>query len=334
MFPTVVALVCLGAAACLPANDARIGSQQPPASTLDLNAYVAELGRCSRELRQIEGNPSAISRFRQSLPREWIVFAGSARFRVSNAWLDVALAGIERPGGKSDLTLHDALRRLEFLRAQAVELEGPAPALSAASAQPQLDAILRGREFRGLRPPSALAIWWHKLLVRIAGWLERLYALLHLGALSGNVLAYALLAVALSLLAFWWWRGLARRAPPGETPAAGLAPPDSRQWLGEALAAADRGDYREAIHCGYWAGIGRLVDAGALPRDRSLTPRERLHLLAVHRQEANQLSALTSRFELVWYGYRPPSAGDWQITKAELEKMGCSGLSTAAIARS
>ncbi|HEV2387796.1 MAG TPA: DUF4129 domain-containing protein [Candidatus Acidoferrales bacterium] len=335
-FPWLLAaLLCFGGAGVrLPVAVPQAASRQTTAA-LDLPGYVAELDRCARELPRIAGEPARIAGFRQTLPREWVVRTRRSQFRVSNLWLDVALASLDQPGGKSEQALRQAVRRLAFLRAEATELAGPATALSAASARPRLDGILERREFRGLGPPSPLAIWWRKLLLRIATLLERLLARLHLDALGGNVLAYGLLAAALALLVLWWWRSLAGRASPLEISAASRAPAESsRHWLGEALAAADQGDYREAIRCGYWAGVGCLIDAGALPGDRALTPRERLRLIAARPEESKQLSDLTSRFELVWYGYRPPSAGDWLNTRAELERMGCPGLSTAAIARS
>ena len=47
-----------------------------------------------------------------------------------------------------------------------------------------------------------------------------------------------------------------------------------RRWLQDALAAAERDDYREAIHCGYWAGVTRLEDAGSARNAIVPAPRE------------------------------------------------------------
>ena len=95
--------------------------------------------------------------------------------------------------------------------------------------------------------------------------------------------------------------------------------------------AAGRGDYRLAIHCAYWAGIGRLQDIGALSPDRAKTPREYLRALVrtklvepetfPARQKA--LSALTTRFEKIWYGYQIATEAEFRDSLTQLETLGC-----------
>src|SRR5262249_34816705 len=109
---------------------------------------------------------------------------------------------------------------------------------------------------------------------------------------------------------------------------------DSRVWANDALAAAERGDYREAVHCAYWAGVVHFEGLGLLKRDGSRTPREALRLLEPHPAEQKLLCECTRHFELIWYGYRPASAADWSNARIHLEKMGCLTPSTAAIANS
>jgi Domain of unknown function (DUF4129) len=109
---------------------------------------------------------------------------------------------------------------------------------------------------------------------------------------------------------------------------------DSRLWAKEALAAAERGDYREAIHCAYWAAVVHLEGLGMLKGDRARTPRESLRLLDLHPKEQRLLQEFTGKFELVWYGYRAASAQDWSDARTHLEKMGCLTPSIAATANS
>jgi hypothetical protein len=109
---------------------------------------------------------------------------------------------------------------------------------------------------------------------------------------------------------------------------------DPRQWARDALAAADRGDYREAVHCAYWAAVVHLETLGVLKRDRARTPRESLRSLDPHPNEQDLLREFTRRFELIWYGYRPASANDWSEARSHLEKMGCLTPSTPATANS
>ena len=109
---------------------------------------------------------------------------------------------------------------------------------------------------------------------------------------------------------------------------------ESRLWAKDALAAAERGDYREAVHCAYWASIVHLEGLGLLKRDRARTPRESLRLLEPHPKEQEVLADFTRHFELIWYGYRPASQQDWSGARAHLESIGCLSSSTLATASS
>jgi hypothetical protein len=198
-----------------------------------------------------------------------------------------------------------------------------------------LNAIFQSREFGDLHGPTALQL----LEARISRWLAAkllsLLTRLHLGAKAGNVFGWSVIAIAFLALCWWLWKRLAVLAPALE-PATGpsTAAVGSRRWLDDALAAAERGDYREAVHCAYWVVVARLEDSGRLSRDRARTPREALGLLASHPQDREMLGKLTRTFELVWYGYRPASAADWAGARTQLEKMGCLNRSTAATATS
>ena len=203
------------------------------------------------------------------------------------------------------------------------------------AAHTQLDKILSGREFGAAQGPSQLDI----LKARIARWLsEQIYKLLqrlHLGAKAGNALAWIIVGLAFVALCYWVWKTLSPTTRKRETRAEGAKESDDpREWARDALAAADRGDYREAVHCAYWAAVVHLETLRVLKRDRARTPRESLRLLDPHPNEQNLLREFTRRFELIWYGYRPASASDWSEARSHLEKMGCLTPSTAATANS
>jgi hypothetical protein len=102
----------------------------------------------------------------------------------------------------------------------------------------------------------------------------------------------------------------------------------------EARAAAERGDYRAAIHAAYWAAVARLEETKSLPEDRSRTPRESLRLIRRENPAYAPLSQLTRRFELVWYGYRAATAADWTDAMQQLEALGCQRSSTPVISAS
>ena len=93
----------------------------------------------------------------------------------------------------------------------------------------------------------------------------------------------------------------------------GAAPPggDWRHWAAEARTAAERADYRTAIHAAYWTAVARLEENHLLHEDRSRTPRESLRLIEAANAAYAPLSHLTRRFELNWYGYRVATSNDW-----------------------
>ena len=60
------------------------------------------------------------------------------------------------------------------------------------------------------------------------------------------------------------------------------------------------GEWRDAIHLAYWAGISFLERQGFWKPDRARTPREYLRL-SLRSEYRETLRALTQIFELAWY---------------------------------
>lgn len=333
-FLTAALCILAALASALPAAAAQEAKPQPV--PLDLGSYAAQLGHLDEQIQQLPRNPTAIARFRQSLPSAWKVRANGRDFKVSTEWLSKALAGIEKHPADAAAQWRTIRVRLGFLQGQAEALaHGTNVAPTAASAQPQLETIFRRSEFRGLEGPNALELWWRK----VTRWFGRLIAgllgRLHLQAKIGNTAAYVLIVVALVLLGVGLWRNLAGRTQQLEMR---IERPETvfdwRISVRAALAAAEQGRYREAIRGAYWAAVGRLEEMGAFPRDRSQTARELLRRLDSRPEQKALFRELATRFELVWYGYRAPSAADWESTKTQLERMGCLGVSTAETSNS
>jgi hypothetical protein len=324
-------LACVLCAAFSPSTTpARTSQNQPQNATeLGLPAYEAELDRCAASLKR----PEEIPQLRKSLPRAWLVRTGDDRIEVPTEWLASRLQKYEHDPAKP--ALHEIESRLSAMRSAAAEMEIGSNGTSPVVAREKLEKILQRREFADLQGPSQLEIW----KARIARWLaEKVYRLLsrlHLGAKAGNVLAWTVIGIAFVVLCFWVLRSLSRAsrvsAAPADSP---IDTNDSRMWAKDALAAAERGDYREAVHCAYWAAVVHLEGLGLLKRDRARTPRESLRLLDPHPNEQKLLREFTRHFELIWYGYRPASAEDWSDARTHLEKMGCLTPSTAATANS
>ena len=322
---------CAAGLLCFPAN--LRSAQEPSANTLPeltLEQYRAELDRYADAIQQ----PAQIRQLQDSLPPVWVVRAGEKRLDVPTQAIRSQLQQLQLHSGSPE-----AARELRLLlngmKEEAEEMGRSQGNASAARAQATLEEILRRKEFQGARGPSASEI----LMSRISRWLAeklgRLLSMLHLGARTGNIIVWSIIALAFLALCYMTWKWIlgwqpaqvARPSPPS-------MPSDAGQWIQEALAAAERGDYRAALHCAYWGAIARLEDLGRLSRDRARTPRESLRLLETQPGDHRLLHALTGIFERVWYGYRAASESDWAGARELLEKIGCLGASTAPTANS
>jgi hypothetical protein len=326
-------LVAVALSICLlaPRADADAPQNPPLSQGLDLPAYEAELDRCAAAIK----HPDAIPELRKSLPRIWFVRTADGGLDVSTVWLDQKLEKLEKDPATSAVVVNEIEAHLIAMRDAAKDLEAPSQPPSLSNAREHLDKILQRPEFAGEQGPGQ----WELLRERIARWLGdqilRLMSALHLGPATGNVIAWTVVGLAFLAVCYYVFRALAGRSALVETPAeAPIDLSDARQWAKDALAAAESGDYREAVHCAYWAAVVRLETLGSLKRDRARTPRESLRILDPHPTEQKLLREFTRHFELIWYGYRPASAQDWSEARAHLEKMGCLTPSTPATANS
>jgi hypothetical protein len=317
------AAVLLAAPVSLLAQQVETSSAPPE---YDLKEYAAQLDRCAEALK----TPGEIHQLHSSLPPAWSVRSGKTTFEVPTEPITSKLRELEVHPNDSGKIIRDLNLRLSAMRKAAADMETAEQRENPSEAKERLDKILARREFQGAKGPTA----WDLLAARISRWLTerliRLFMRLHISSKTGNALAWGVMILAFLALCGMVWRWLAdkSRAPENE-PAPKAVPSDARQWVDEALAAAERGDFREAIRCSYWAAVAKLEDIHVLARDRARTPRESLRLLEHHPNEQRLLRDLTSHFELIWYGYRPASPSDWSLAKEQLEKMGCLKASTA-----
>ncbi|MGB2663873.1 MAG: DUF4129 domain-containing protein [Candidatus Acidiferrum sp.] len=305
------------------------GRAQTPVNTisptqLDLQSYQRELSHIAETLE----SPAEIPALRRSLPESWTVRDGERVYNVPTREISEALREIERDPKKN--TAASLQVRLDAMRRQTEELARPSASANMTEAADKLKKIMERGEFREVSGPSR----WDLLRARVIRWIAlhilKLLSLLHLSHKTGNAIVWSVLFLAVVLLfyvAYLWMTkssgDASFRAPAEPTQS------DARRWLQDAVAAADRGDFREAVHCAYWGSVAHLEDIRILPRDRARTPRESLRLLDQHPKEQGLLRTVTQSFELIWYGYRPVSASDWAGTKEQLEKMGCLQASIA-----
>jgi hypothetical protein len=296
-------------------------SQGASTPELDLQSYQRELARISDASK----NGTEIAETRKSLPDAWKVRAGEQVYSVSTKEIREGL----QEAGRDPKKVAALQVRLKAMQRQAAELSSPSSSLSLEQANENLQKILKRGEFQEAGPSA-----WDFMRARISRWLAKhlfkLFGALQISKKTGNAIGWGVLFLAVMALFYAVYRWLANTSGRVELRAeVEPSTSDARHWVQEALAAADRGDFREAIHCAYWASVAHLEDIRILPRDRARTPRESLRLLEQHPKEQGILRAITRSFELIWYGYRPVSAAEWAGTKSELEKIGCLQASTA-----
>ena len=194
------------------------------------------------------------------------------------------------------------------------------------TARPKLQVILQQREFRrvGGQDPRALLQEWafrsiEKLLSRIFKDPSRV-------VMGARIVAWSLGIVAGGFILWKLYRWAMRERPLEAVREVIPFAPSARNWrdwLGEARAAAARGELREAVHTGYWAAISHLESSGAWRPDRARTPREYLRLMKQGDPARSLLADITRDFEVIWYGNRLPKLPDWESFQAKVERIGC-----------
>jgi len=303
---------------------------------LSLEQYVAQLEQLSRAAADMQNHPEKVLEVRASLPREWAVETPGGMIEVPAARIEQSL---NRWGEEADKRNEIAKRiqaDLAAMRQQALDLQAAPQGIASAAAEAKLKEVLSRREFQSVQAPS----WWDEQWARFKAWLaemwNKLFGGLHVSKSVGSAISWTLIGFAFLVLVWVIAKNLL-----AQSRAFGLhlqAPlrthQSSREWANAALAAANAGDFREAIHCAYWAAVYRLDEAGVWTLDATRTPREYLRLLKADVPQRPAMREITRNFEVVWYGTKPASAGDFRTAVNELEKLGCHLPSAAAIENS
>jgi hypothetical protein len=299
----------------------------------DASSFAAELQRTGVAIEKEKANPAGLADLRKNLPSQWEINTGEQHYKLSAEPLTGLLREAEK--GKNPKSIADkAGEAAEW----AFDLANQAKAYSAAqtgrdsNVRNSLAKILSRREFGGVKGPSSWDLfrqrviqWIENLLVRILGQIGRY-------PMGAKLLFWLILVAVVVWLAVVLFRYWTRRATLDE-----LKAPDSvayvrtwQEWIQAAREAAVRGDYREAVHSAYWAGISYLEDSELVRKDRTRTPREYMRLVsnstqlvATGRKTRESLYALTVVLEQVWYGRRPASKQDFAQALQSVEALGC-----------
>jgi hypothetical protein len=292
---------------------------------ISLAQYTQELTRLDAELKMLVEHPERAELVRSSIPESWELQTESGTFEIDNEAvrekLEQYASGAARRG--------EILPELEFTVEGRLEDARNFARPAEASARSKLDTILQGREYHSVSKSQSPL---EKLKDALLGWfirqLRRLFRAAAAHPRASQILLWTVIGLITLGFAVWLYF-LLRRVPRDEYSYphdGGEIIPSSKpwqQWLREARAAANRGDWRDAIHLGYWSGISYLEASGAWKADRARTPREYLRLLPDVSERRVPLGALTRCFELTWYASQTASSVDFDFALAQLEKIGC-----------
>lgn len=290
---------------------------------VSLTEYKAQLQSWSSAVDNLSAHPETLPGLRSSIPPTLEVEDHGERFRCNNDWLRNALTDILRaPSQNRAGRITQVQTRLREMGDAADAFAQPSPAGTAEGER--LREILSRREFRLVHGPGEL----EKLRDRVLEWIFKVLDKMMRGVAApnqaGQAAVWVLIAAGLSVLAIWMKRRLTQQEHEVEREIMAFAAVSSkswRRWVREAEAAAQAGDWRNAIHALYWATISRLEESGAWIPDRARTPREYLGFLPAGAANRSALARITEVFEVVWYGSRSADAQVFQQAQTHFRSL-------------
>ncbi len=286
--------------------------------------YVEQLQSYENQVAELSSAPQKAVAFRDSLPEALMVQTGKGNIDVDIGFLREALNRFltAEPAVKTSI-LATTVSRLRTMRTEAALYDQPGRADEAT--RKCLDEILSGREFYRVRGPTALELLKQRVLAWIAKLLRRINPKIPDVQDLGQWFVWGMIALAAAVAGVWLYRVSQQNLGTGEREILPFLPSarDWREWLAEARVRAARGEWRDAIHLGFWAAVSRLESEGVWPPNKTRTPREYLNAIPGSNLSREPFAAMTRKFEASWYGSRPTTESDFAQFVAHLERLGC-----------
>lgn len=292
-----------------------------PDSTL--SAYTAHLETLRSLLIDCRANPAACDANKvgsdETVHLDGLDAGANVNsFEARYGWLRESLKQAHDPAMKDRADeLNSALARIQDALQNAKSAGGtaPVPFKDIAQARTNANAILGQPEFLTVSRQSLR----DRILAHVLLWIDTLFGqVAEFGQRSpwiGPALEWGLIVLALTGLMLWAMRVLQRQRLKLQFEAARQTEPwetASLNWRTRAAEQAARQDWREAVHCLYWASIVMLEGQRLWLPNRSRTPREYVRLLEAGSQRWTLLRQQTQGFERIWYGLRPAQSDDYQ----------------------
>jgi hypothetical protein len=265
------------------------------------NTYIGLLDSAASALSAVPPKPvAAVTALTQA---EDLVPSSSAR-------LGPIIAGLTST--PPDLT--GGRQRLDLLATTLALPRGSACNVESQAARNMLHSVYASPVFADLDQKPAPS-WIERIGAAINWVISHLYGLLG----SGGSLALGLVVLALiAAFVIYRLRGVlgGRSTTAAEEPATAGDDPE-REWR-LALAAAERGDHREAIRRAFRSAL--LDISGRRARiDRAWTTREMLATLSADADLLAVLAPAAAAFDSAWYGAEPVGAAQWEIARARCD---------------
>jgi hypothetical protein len=285
--------------------------------------FVEQLQSYENQVAELASAPQKAVALRDSLPESLTVHTARGEMAVDLTFLRDALnrylTGTAQT--KPDI-LANAATRLKAMRAEAQTYEQPGRADDAT--RKRLDEILGAREFDRVRGPTWPDLLWQraraisKLLRKLGPQIPDIEDL-------GQWFVWGMIALAAAIAGVWVYRVSRQNLGTGKREILPFLPSGRnwREWLADARARAASGEWREAIHFGFWAAVSRLESEGVWPPDKTRTPREYLNAIPGSNVSKEPFAAMTRKFEASWYGGHPTTEADFAQFSAHLERLGC-----------
>jgi hypothetical protein len=295
-------------------------------TSISFAEYKSRLQQYSAEIEEVTAHPGHATDFERDAPALLQVQTSVGDFTVSLEFLHKGLEKYVTVTGaaKPDI-LAQLATRIRAMRDEADAFEGAHAGDPAARAR--LNQILSAKEFGRVRGPTEIEL----LKERFNAWLQKQLNKLFPKAPDldqlGQIFVWIMIAVATSILAVWLYRQSRERILDRSREILPFVPSSRswRSWLAEAHQKAALGEWRDAIHLGFWAAVSRLEGDGVWRPDKARTPREYLNSIPAVSETKTPFAAVTKTFEAAWYAGRPTSADDFERFVLEIEKLGCRG---------
>jgi Domain of unknown function (DUF4129) len=299
----------------------------------DAATLAAELRRIGTAIEQERPDPAGLAAVRKNLPSHWELNASEFHYQISAEPLSGLLREAEA-GKKPKAIVAKAEEAAEWAFDLATQVKSFAGGQTGEDANDKaaLHRILSRREFGAVKGPSAWDLFRQRVIREILSLLGSVFEQIGRYPMGARILFWLVILAVVVWLAVTLFRSWARRSAMEElrAPDAGAYIRSWQEWIQAAREAATRGDFREAVHSAYWAGISYLEDSEVVRKDRTRTPREYMRLVsnatqlaASGRKTREALSSLTIVLEQVWYGRRPASNEDFANAIQSVEALGC-----------